>query len=115
MWVAYVAFPAYRAKDGHVNTFAERLQGCFRFSLNGKAPPLGDPVLVALETYSYFLARGLPTGEDAPGRGYSRLPKPERPADFARGAQVYTQRCAMCHGPQGLGVSAGGSVVFPPL
>lgn len=115
MWAAYVAFPAYRAKNGHVNTFAERLQGCFRFSMNGKAPPLGDPVLVALETYSFFLAKGLPTGEDAPGRGYPQLPKPELPTDYARGAQVFAQHCAMCHGPQGLGISAGGKVLGAPL
>lgn len=35
MWAAWVAFPAYRAKNHHVNTFQERLQGCFRFSMNG--------------------------------------------------------------------------------
>ncbi|MBV8458457.1 MAG: c-type cytochrome [Acetobacteraceae bacterium] len=115
MWAAYVAFPEYRAKNGHVNTFAERLQGCFRFSMNGKAPPLGDQVLVALETYSYFLAKGLPTGENAPGRGYPKLPKPDVPADYARGAQAFARHCAMCHGPQGLGISAGGKVLLPPL
>jgi thiosulfate dehydrogenase len=115
MWAGYVAFPEYRAKNGHVNTFAERLQDCFRFSMNGKAPPLGDQVLVALETYSYFLAKGLPTGENAPGRGYPKLLKPDLPADYARGAQVFIRHCAMCHGPQGLGISAGGKVLFPPL
>ncbi len=115
MWVSYVAFPEYRAKNRHVNTFAERLQGCFRFSMNGKAPPLGDQALVALEAYSYFLAKGLPTGENAPGRGYPKLPKPDLPVDYARGAQVFARHCAMCHGPQGLGMSAGGKVLFPPL
>jgi thiosulfate dehydrogenase len=73
MGAAYVAFPAYRAKNGHVNSFEERVQGCFRYSMNGKVPPLGDPILVALESYSFFLARGLPTGEAAPGRGFPEL------------------------------------------
>ncbi|MDR3535460.1 MAG: c-type cytochrome [Acetobacteraceae bacterium] len=115
MWAAYTAYPAYRSKNGHVNSFEERLQGCFRYSMNGKPPPLGDTVLVALETYSYFLAKGLPTGEDAPGRSFPTLPKPQLPADYARGAQVYVQSCASCHGPQGQGQSSGGKVVFPPL
>ncbi|MGH7152979.1 MAG: c-type cytochrome, partial [Acetobacteraceae bacterium] len=115
LWAAYVSFPKYRAKNGHVNSFQERLQGCFAFSMNGKPPPLGDPVLVALETYSYFLAKGLPTGEDAPGGGYPKLPAPPLPADYARGGQVFTQHCALCHGAEGLGVSAGGQVVFPAL
>jgi thiosulfate dehydrogenase len=115
MWAAYVAYPAYRSKNGHVNSFEERLQGCFRFSMNGKAPELGDPVLVALESYSYFLAKGLPTDERAPGRGFPPLPKPPLPADYARGAKVYDQGCASCHGAQGLGQSSGGQLVFPPL
>lgn len=115
MWAAYVAYPEYRSKNGHVNSFEERLQECFLYSMNGKKPKLGDPVLVALESYSYFLAKGLPTGEEAPGRGYPVLPKPPLPADYGRGAQVYAQSCAACHGAEGLGQSSGGTVVFPPL
>lgn len=115
MWAAYVSYPAYRSKNGHVNSFEERLQGCFRYSMNGKAPKLGDPVLVALETYSYFLATGLPTGEKVSGRGFPALPKPPLSADYTRGQQVYAQNCASCHGAQGLGQSSDGKVVFPPL
>jgi thiosulfate dehydrogenase len=115
MWAAYVSYPAYRSKNGHVNSFEERLQGCFLYSMNGKAPKLGDPVLVALESYAYFLAKGLPTGEKPEGRGYPALPKPALPADYARGGQVYAQKCAACHGAQGLGQSSGGKVVFPAL
>lgn len=70
---------------------------------------------MALESYSYFLAKGLPTDEKAPGRGFSALPKPLLPADYARGAQVYADHCAACDGAQGLGQSSGGKIVFPPL
>ncbi len=63
LWGAYPLYPAYRSKNGHVNSFAERLQGCFMYSMNGQAPPLGDPVLVALESYAYWLAKGAPIGE----------------------------------------------------
>ncbi|WP_244626067.1 c-type cytochrome [Bradyrhizobium betae] len=38
LWAAFVNFPTYRPKNDHVNTFAERLQGCFNYSMNGKAP-----------------------------------------------------------------------------
>jgi thiosulfate dehydrogenase len=114
MWAAYVAYPAYRAKNGHVNSFEERLQGCFRYSMNGKAPPLGDPVLIALESYSYYLAKGLPTDEPARGRGFPQLPKPPLTADYARGSEVYAQKCAACHGADGHGQSAEGKPPFPP-
>lgn len=115
LWAAYTAYPAYRSKNGHVNSFEERLQGCFRYSMNGKVPKLGDPVLVALESYAYFLAKNLPTGETAAGRGFPALPKPPLPPDYTRGAEVYAQSCASCHGAQGLGQSSADQVVFPPL
>lgn len=115
LWAAYVAYPAYRDKEGRVNTFQERLQGCFRFSMNGKAPPLGSKVLVALESYAYYLANGAPTGVDLPGRGYPKLAKVAK-IDSAHGQQVYEQKCALCHGADGQGQSTSdGVVVFPPL
>ncbi|MBV8520956.1 MAG: c-type cytochrome [Acetobacteraceae bacterium] len=115
LWAAWVAFPEYRAKNEHVNTFAERLQGCFRFSMNGKPPPLGDKVIVALESYSAWLAQGAPVGADMPGRGYPKLAKPGSQADYGRGQTVYASKCALCHGPDGQGQLTDGQVVFPPL
>jgi thiosulfate dehydrogenase len=115
LWGAYVEYPAYRAKNKHVNTFAERMQGCFRYSMNGKAPPLGDKVLVALETYAYFLAKGAPVGKELEGRGYPTPAKPPLPMDFSRGAKVFEEKCSLCHGGDGQGQVAHGDVVFPPL
>lgn len=115
MWAAYVAYPAYRSKNEHVNTFAERLQGCFRYSMNGKAPPLGGKVLVALESYSYFLAKGAPTGVSMPGKGYPTPAKPTLAADYTRGQAVFEQKCSLCHGADGQGQASHGSTVFPPL
>jgi thiosulfate dehydrogenase len=116
MWAAYVSYPAFRKKNGHVNTFAERLQGCFRYSMNGRAPPLGDPVLVALESYSYWMARGAPLDPNIAGRGYLKLAQPALPADRTRGAAVYQQKCVLCHGRNGEGQSANdGSPGFPAL
>ncbi len=115
LWAAFVAYPAYRGKNKHVNTFAERLQGCFRYSMNGTPPPLGDKVLVGLQSYAYFLAKGAPVGADMPGRGYPDLPKPES-LDRAHGQEVYAQKCALCHGENGEGQkTADGTTVFPPL
>jgi len=115
LWAAYISYPAYRGKNKHVNTFAERLQGCFRFSMNGKAPPLGDPTLVALESYAYWMATGAPVGGKVAGRGYPDVPKPPLPGDYVRGEKVYAQSCAICHGADGQGQTSGGKTVFPPL
>ena len=115
LWSAYVMYPAYRSKNKHVNTLAERMQGCFSYSMNGKAPPLGDPVLVALESYAFFLAKGAPVGTKLAGGGYPTPPKPALAMDFNRGAKVFEQKCSLCHGADGLGQTADGAVVFPPL
>ncbi len=116
LWAAYVAYPAYRSKNKHVNTYTERLQECFRYSMNGKPPPDGSDVLVALEAYSYFLARGAPVGVDMPGRGFPRLDQPAHPFDYAQGEKVYAENCALCHGANGQGQSSvAGKPVFPPV
>lgn len=115
LWAAYVNYPAYRSKNKKVNTFEERIQGCFRFSQNGKAPPLGSKTLVALQSYSYWLAKGLPTDEKVAGRGYPDLAAPALPPDYARGKAVYEARCAICHTASGEGRYVDGKTVFPPL
>ncbi|MGH7691072.1 MAG: c-type cytochrome, partial [Gemmatimonadaceae bacterium] len=115
LWAAYVSYPEYRNKNQHVNTLQERMQGCFRFSMNGKAPALGDTVLVALESYAYWLATGAPVNTAMRGRGYPTPPSPTLTPDYARGARVFTQHCAVCHGADGQGQRAAGAQVFPPL
>jgi thiosulfate dehydrogenase len=114
LWAAYGLYPQYRAKNGHVNTFAERLQECFRYSMNGRPPALGDPVLVSLESYAAFLAKGAPMGVKLPGHGYLRLPAPGLTPDYGRGQDVYAANCKMCHGVNGAGQRAGDSTVVPP-
>ena len=115
LWSAYLTYPAYRNKNGHVNTLVERIQGCFQYSMNGKAPPLGDKVLVALESYAFFLAKGGPVGTKLPGGGYPTPPEPALAMDFDRGAKVFASKCALCHGPDGQGQASAGATVFPPL
>ncbi len=115
LWAAYVAYPAYRRKDHKVESFAQRLQGCFEFSMNGKPPPLGGKTLVALESYANFLARGLPVGPHAQGRLYRPISQPTTRPSYASGARLYAARCAACHGGNGAGLMANGTPVFPAL
>jgi len=115
MWAAYVLYPAYRSKNRHVNTLAERIQGCFMYSMNGKAPPQDDPVMTALQTYMFWLADKAPTGVKLAGQGYPKLPQPARKADYLRGQEVYERNCALCHGADGEGRKTGGRWVFPAL
>jgi thiosulfate dehydrogenase len=115
MWGAYVMYPAYRSKTKEVDDFAERLRGCFMYSMNGKAPPFRSDVLVALEAYSYWMAKGAPTGEKLPGAGYPKLAAPAQEPSIERGQAVYAQHCALCHGGSGEGQRVGAAQAFPPL
>lgn len=115
LWAAYGMYPAYRSKNEKVNSYVERIQGCFRFSMNGKVPPADGPVIAALSAYSYWLSTGAPIGRELPGRGYPQVPEPEGGYDLARGERIYRSRCALCHGENGEGQRSGGDFVFPPL
>ena len=116
LWGAYVAYPQYRRKNGRVNSLGERIQGCFRFSMNGKAPPLDSPEMIALESYAYWLATGAPVGARLAGAGYPKQGfKPPQPPDYARGKAVFVRDCALCHGADGQGQQVAGRDVFPPL
>jgi len=116
LWGAYPMYPAYRKKNDKVNTFAERLQGCFQFSMNGGTPPAADsPEITALSVYSYWLASKAPLGAELPGRGYPEVPSSANAYDLTRGAEVYKGLCAVCHGAEGQGQKVGDSYVMPPL
>ncbi|WEN15658.1 c-type cytochrome [Rhodanobacter sp. AS-Z3] len=116
LWGAYGVYPQYRKKTGKVNTFGERLQGCFRFSMNGKAPPLDSAEMVALETYAWWMSKGAPVGAKLAGAGYPKEGfKPPQPPDYARGEVVFKKTCVLCHGDDGQGQQVAGRNVFPPL
>ena len=115
LWASFIHYPAFRAKTGQVDTLASRIQGCFLYSMNGKAPPADDEIITALQTYAFWLAKGAPVGTPLPGSGYPKLKKPAQPVGYARGEKIYEQSCALCHGADGLGQRAGDKQVFPPL
>jgi thiosulfate dehydrogenase len=93
LWAAFVNFPAFRAKNGEINTFQKRVQDCFLYSLNGTPPPLGSRELIAIESYAAFMARGLPSGMSPPGRGFPEIDAPKQTPDDRRGGAVYAQKC----------------------
>ncbi|MEO8600254.1 MAG: c-type cytochrome, partial [bacterium] len=115
LWAAYVLYPAYRKKTGQVDTIQSRIQGCFRFSMNGKPPALDSKEMTALVTYHYWLASGAPTGVKLPGQGFVKVPTPAQKPDLVRGGKIYKNNCALCHGVRGEGTKANGVYAFPPL
>ncbi len=110
MWAAWGMYPAYLPRRGRISSFEQRIQQCFRYSMNGVPPPLDSPEVLALAGYSRWLARGRPVGVELAGRGFPAVPQTGAAADARRGQALYGRRCAQCHGADG-----GGGPLFPPL
>jgi thiosulfate dehydrogenase len=110
-------FPQYRAREGAVDTLEDRINGCMERSMNGRALPLESREMRAFSAYMRWLSTGVPDGAKLKGAGTLRIKEPERAADAGRGAEVFSQICATCHGADGLGQHAqtGAGYQFPPL
>jgi len=116
MWAAWGMYPAYLTKSDRVTTLEERIQQCFRFSMNGFPPPQDSQEMRALLTYMQFISVGKPIGVEQPGRGFPTIARTGSDPDAFRGKTVYANRCAQCHGKQGEGMrSAEGKTTFPAL
>ena len=122
MWAAWGMYPAYRAKNGTINTMEDRIRGCFVYSMNAQAspagtpPPYGDDIYRDLEIYFAWLATGVPIGTEMKGRGYLKLDPAVQAYDPQRGAMVFEENCSSCHGSDGHGMkNPDGTYAFPPL
>ena len=124
LWAAWVHYPAYRKKNNKINSMEERIQGCFRYSMNAQAAPAGLPpvdaqVITDISAYARWLARDAAHGEgvaaDLPGRGFPAIDPPSEAPSVARGEAVFTAKCAACHQADGQGIKRGDVITFPPL
>ncbi|MBS0252589.1 MAG: c-type cytochrome [Proteobacteria bacterium] len=117
---AYADYPNYRKRSGSVGTIVNRIQGCMRRSMNGKALPPEGPEMVAMISYLQFLSDGIPVGGKTFGSGTGTMPELNRAADPVRGKTIYANTCAACHGVDGQGQRVGKvgdakGYLFPPL
>ena len=105
-------YPEYRTRNARVNTLADRVNECFERSLNGRALPPDSSKLQAVVAYITWLSHGVPQGATVPWRGLQRIDS-RRPLDPANGKTVFANKCAFCHGSDGLGTMAGPPVWGP--
>lgn len=100
----YARFPQYNARAARVFRLEERINGCFERSLNGRGLALDDPAMIDMINYFAWISRGIAVGDTVPGQG---LPKPPMATgDTVRGAEIWGQQCARCHGSNGEGTPA---------
>ena len=105
-------YPEYRTRNARVNTLADRVNECVERSLNGRALPPESSKMQAIVAYITWLSRGVPSGATLPWRGLQLIDS-RRPLDPANGNKVFANKCAFCHGSDGLGTMAAPPVWGP--
>jgi len=106
----YAAFPQWNARAHRVIALQDRLAECFLYSMNGRPPAYSSREMVALVAYIAWLSRGTPTQQVAARAQSFVVALPRGAPNPGRGATLYLQRCAACHGANGSGNGA-----FPAL
>jgi thiosulfate dehydrogenase len=101
------AYPAWSPREQRVITLEDRVLNCFMRSCNGIRPPLGSRPSVAITAYITWLSTDLPIQMNAtkPLGPYAvdALAIDAGRKDTQRGQALYADRCASCHGEDGLG------------
>ena len=105
-------YPEYRTRNATVNTLADRINECFERSLNGRALPPDSSKMQAIVAYITWLSQGVPSGATIPWRGLQYIDS-RRPLDSANGKKIFANKCAFCHGSDGLGTMAAPPVWGP--
>ena len=116
LWAAFGMYPSYKSKNDRNNSLEDRIQQCFKFSLNGFAPTMDSPEMRALISYMHFLSKGVAIGVELPGRGLPQVVDTGHDPSPSRGGQSYLAYCARCHGQNGKGKEReGGGYISPPV
>jgi len=108
-------FPSYAQRDGRVITLEDRINGCFRRSMNGKPLPADSADMKAMVAYFDWMKKETKPQDKVAGRGVGKVDMAIKP-NVENGKQVYSTQCAVCHGKDGEGLKqADGRVIYPPL
>jgi thiosulfate dehydrogenase len=108
---SHARFPKYMPRSGAVITLTDRVNYCFTRSLAGNALPGESREMQDILAYLAFISRGVPVGTKIAGHDGLISMKDTLEGDVARGAEVYTRECAVCHQADGQGQPP----AFPPL
>jgi len=116
------AFPEFNGRAARLISLPDRVVDCFMRSENAtehkdELPTPSSKEVLALTAYVTWLARGYEVGTSPKWRGQNAIPAakliPMDKLDVKRGADVFAERCASCHGADGQGVQIGDKKAAP--
>jgi thiosulfate dehydrogenase len=99
---AFARFPKYMDRSGAVVPIEDRVNYCFTRSLAGSKLPPDSREMQDIVAYLAFISKGVPNGEHVRGEGLVKMPA--HVGDSLRGAPIFVNNCARCHGTDGAGM-----------
>jgi thiosulfate dehydrogenase len=117
---SWVMADMYDRFTGLLLPYEMRQMQCYINSSNGFKPNAAEDLIRDVTAYSRFLAAALDLkiGNRYPEQGIDEIVASatlRRGDDYVRGAFVYRQKCASCHGSEALGKVVKGRVLYPAL
>lgn len=117
---SWVMADMYDQFTGILLPYELRQMQCYINSSNGFKPNIADDLIRDVTAYGRFLAAALDLrfGNRYPEQGIDEVTASQtekRGDDYVRGGALYRDKCARCHGPQGLGTVVDGKVLFPAV
>ncbi|MCW2120901.1 c-type cytochrome [Flavobacterium sp. 7A] len=110
-------YPQYKARSNSIVTIADRVNGCFERSMNGKKLDTTSHEMRAIVSYMKWLGKSIPKKTKPVGTGVEKLAFLDRAAEPVKGKVVYSNLCISCHGNNGEGRlnEKKDSYTYPPL
>lgn len=90
--------PQYNPRAGKEVTLEDRINGCFRRSMNGKPLPKESQEMKAMVAFYDYISQNVPDGTK--DRPWAKLKKSEADienVDIEKGRELYNKACITCH------------------
>ncbi len=113
----HALYPQYRAREGKIQTLAQRINACFTHPMQGKPLPENSKEMMAIQMYMKWIGANRVRPSSDPDNRIAKIEFLDRAADPKQGKIVYEKHCLQCHGENGEGKFSenGKSFMYPPL
>jgi len=101
-------------KKGEEYTLKDRVNDCFKRSMNGVPLDEQSPEMNALISYMTWISSSVPKDSKVPWMGIKKL-KSDHVPDPINGKEIFAMKCAPCHGADGQGQPRKYDLSYPPL
>lgn len=104
-------YPQYNSRAGKVISLEERINGCFKRSMNGKPLPVDSKEMKAFMAYYAYISQNVPDGtKERPWAAIKKVKGDLTKINVDQGREIYNKACIACHGQEGAGTAAAPAV-----